>query len=436
MKKKVLARVLSIALAVGMAFPVNTTMITWAEETGEINEVEPECKESPDYKHHWGEADGLDPAPTCVEEGLEWVHCTYCGEGQSQTVSALGHDWIETEATAATCTTPGRTADRYCSRCGDTVAGEEIPALGHNWIETEETTATCTTAGHTAGKYCSRCNETVEGKDIPALGHNWVTDAPVKATCTSTGKEAGRHCTRCDVNEGGKVIAALGHSWVTDPAVAPTCTTEGKSEGNHCTRCGTVGVRQNTTPATGHKLLIVRAVGATCKKAGNTAGFRCSTCGWSNIKVVKVAHQWKDNGKKGHKCKVCGTKEAHTYGFKSGAKYNKNGTITADHKDRCTSCGRTEKHSRHNWVSAAWNKYNSCLRCSLCGLTTDNHKWKRIDNATYQCTTCKKTHKNCKDSKVASDHIWQYHNNFYLLFSKKWYECNICGKKSAEDPTK
>jgi len=59
-------------------------------------------------------------APTCTATGLtEGKHCADCGEviTAQETVSALGHDWID-----ATTEAP-----KTCTRCGAT-EGEKLPA--------------------------------------------------------------------------------------------------------------------------------------------------------------------------------------------------------------------------------------------------------------------------------------------------------------------
>ena len=126
-------------------------------------------------------------APTCTAQGYTTKTCTVCLVATKvDYVDALGHDLVDVEGLAATCTTAGYTAYKACSVCTYVEGKEEIEALGHTWTD-----ATCT-----APKTCSVCSAT-EGD---ALGHTW-TDA----TCT-----APKTCSVCSATEGD----ALGHTFV------------------------------------------------------------------------------------------------------------------------------------------------------------------------------------------------------------------------------
>ena len=121
------------------------------------------------HVHAWSDA-------TCTEP----QKCE-CGETQGE---ALGHDLVDVEALAATCTTAGYSAHKDCSRCTYTEGKEDVAALGHTWTD-----ATCA-----APKTCSVCSAT-EGE---ALGHT----PGAAATCT-----AAQTCTVC----GAELAAKLGH---------------------------------------------------------------------------------------------------------------------------------------------------------------------------------------------------------------------------------
>ena len=74
-------------------------------------------------------------ASTCTEAGSyeSVVCCTACGTEISRTtvpVDALGHDEVNNDAKAATCTEKGWNAYVTCSRC-DYTTYEEVDALGH-----------------------------------------------------------------------------------------------------------------------------------------------------------------------------------------------------------------------------------------------------------------------------------------------------------------
>ena len=81
--------------------------------------------------------------PTCTEQGYTTYTCNHCGDSyDSDYVDALGHEmgeWYET--VAPWCTTEGERR-RDCERC-DHFETETIDALGHNYVD----------------GYCTRCGE-------------------------------------------------------------------------------------------------------------------------------------------------------------------------------------------------------------------------------------------------------------------------------------
>lgn len=99
-------------------------------------------------------------SPTCTEQGYTTYTCS-CGESYvDDYVDALGHDLVQCEAKAATCTEPGWDAYETCSRC-DYSTKVEIPATGvHNYVG-----GVCTVCGETAangtlvefGRYPQTC---------------------------------------------------------------------------------------------------------------------------------------------------------------------------------------------------------------------------------------------------------------------------------------
>ena len=71
---------------------------------------------------------------TCTEAGSTTVTCNDCGETVSTTpIAATGHQNINEITEEATCTEAG-TATLTCTVCGDT-STETIPALGHNYVD-------------------------------------------------------------------------------------------------------------------------------------------------------------------------------------------------------------------------------------------------------------------------------------------------------------
>ena len=221
-------------------------------------------------------------AATCTEAGKKKLICDICREVlDTQAIPALGHQKVTDKAVAATCTEPGLTKGKHCSRCNAVLVAQEIvPALGHQKVTDKAVAATCTETGLTKGKHCSRCNAVLVAQEIvPALGHQKVTDKAVAATCTEPGLTKGKHCSRCNaVLVAQEIVPALGHQKVTDKAVAATCTETGLTKGKHCSRCNAVLVAQEIVPALGHQKVTDKAVAATCRKTGLTKGKHCSRC--------------------------------------------------------------------------------------------------------------------------------------------------------------
>ncbi len=200
----------------------------------------------------------VDYAAKCDEFGREVLKCGRCEEElDEKEIPALGHIWSDWNVyKPATCTEDGQ-KKRICTRIstdGVQCTGEHfetIPALGHVEVKDAAVAATCTTPGKTEGKHCSRCNTVLTAQtNIAALGHEEVKDAAVAATCTTPGKAEGKHCSRCNtVITAQTDIPVLGHVEVVDPAVENTLTTPGKTEGKHCSRCNEILVAQEEIPA-------------------------------------------------------------------------------------------------------------------------------------------------------------------------------------------
>ena len=142
--------------------------------------------------------------------------------------------------------------------------------------------ATCTTPGMTEGRYCSVCGEVLAGQqEIPALGHTEVIDPAIKATCTTPGKTEGKHCATCgEVFVAQKDVSATGHMAMILPAVKATCTTSGKTAGQSCMLCNTVLITQKEIPATGHtpQDSWTETLAPTFTQPGQLAKL-CSVCG-------------------------------------------------------------------------------------------------------------------------------------------------------------
>ena len=132
--------------------------------------------------------DAVVPA-SCAEEGYTLHKCA-CGYSyRTDFLTALGHDYIDHEAKAATCTEIGWAAYQTCSRCEYTTY-KEIPAKGHTpaaAVRENGIDATCTKNGsYDEVIYCSVCHaeQGRESRTIPALGHDYIDHEAKAATCT------------------------------------------------------------------------------------------------------------------------------------------------------------------------------------------------------------------------------------------------------------
>ena len=157
-------------------------------------------------------------APTCTAQGYTTHTCSVCGDSYKDTyTAALGHDYVDHEAKAATCTEIGWEAYQTCRRC-DYTTYKEIPSKGHTLaapVRENEIAPTCTVGGsYDEVVYCSVCKKELsrEAKKLDALGHDFIDHEAKAATCTEVGWEAYQTCSRCNYTT-YKEISALGHDW-------------------------------------------------------------------------------------------------------------------------------------------------------------------------------------------------------------------------------
>ena len=113
--------------------------------------------------------------PTCTEEGTDEHKCSVCHTKETKTTDAKGH----TNAAAvienkveATCTVDGRyDSVVYCSVCKAELSREAktIEKLGHDTVQHEAQAPTCTEIGWNAYETCTRCNYTTY-VELPSKG--------------------------------------------------------------------------------------------------------------------------------------------------------------------------------------------------------------------------------------------------------------------------
>ena len=138
------------------------------------------CKNNPDHTYkdnfvaptgnHQFNAWHQTKAPTCMEEGEEQHECEVCGKPETRKVDKLDHVEELRGAKEPTCTEPGYTGDKWCTR-GDHLLekGSVIPATGHHWKDNGDGTHTCPDCGATEGQPVNT-NSALELRVVDAEG--------------------------------------------------------------------------------------------------------------------------------------------------------------------------------------------------------------------------------------------------------------------------
>ncbi|MBR6252866.1 MAG: S-layer homology domain-containing protein [Clostridia bacterium] len=358
-------------------------------------------------------------AATCTAGGKTTSTCTRCGQTQSSTTPALGHDYVST-TTAATCTSPAKVTKR-CSRCGDTQTTTTGSALGHNFVVTSKVDATCTAGGKTVTT-CSRCG-LQQSSTTPALGHNYgsyvVTTA---ATCTSKGVKTST-CSRCG-DKKTESIPALGHDYKTTTTSA-TCTKAGLKV-EKCSRCG--DTKTTSIPALGHDYKTT-TTSATCTKAGSKVE-KCSRCGdTKTTSIPALGHNYKvssetpatceKSGSKVEKCTRCGDTKTTTIPA-LGHDYK-----TTETTATCTEPGRTVK---------------KCTRCGKEVVITGEplgHDYQEYSRVEPTCEKPGKIVRKCsRCGATQEESIPALGHKYSIVFDEDdhWYECDNCGHIYGKEP--
>ena len=248
-------------------------------------------------EHSWNENYTVDKPASCVEEGLESIHCSVCDmiqDGSTREIPKVEHsygDWIITEE--ATCITDG-SKEKVCSVCGDKVI-ETIIAQGHKFNEefTIDKEPSCIEEG-SKSKHCAKCDERTEVTSIPKVAHSYSDWSITKeATCTTDGSKK-KECSVCG-DTITETLPALGHEFETEFRTDrdPTCT-EGGLESRHCIRCDeTTDTR--AIPANGHSFSDWEEIAqSTCVDHGIEQR-RCNVCGVTETNELDLTdHDWED----------------------------------------------------------------------------------------------------------------------------------------------
>ncbi|MBQ8837572.1 MAG: S-layer homology domain-containing protein [Clostridia bacterium] len=258
-------------------------------------------------------------SPTCTAEGSNAYYCSRCSQTKSETVDALGHDYVTVSGKEATCTADSTVTEK-CSVCGDE-RKDDTKALGHTYEETKRTEATCSKEGSVTYK-CSVCKET-KTESLATVDHDYTKFISSSATCTTKGQST-YQCSMCSavtlVN-----VAKLGHDLKTTGG--PTCTESGKYTYT-CTRCDYTKT-STTQKALGHDVpedlddwkVVTKA---TCEQEGKLRA-KCERCKkYVYEEVEKLDHDYGDTlyitkiptssstGKYVKICENCGTEVSKT----------------------------------------------------------------------------------------------------------------------------
>lgn len=156
---------------------------------------------------------------SCTQDEIRTYECSVCHRIKTEVgKKKTGHNYeVVSPKVDATCETAGKTEEKRCKNCGDTIGGDVIPALKHDYsiLVSEKQEATCTTDGKEAEYECSKCGKHTGGEVIKATGHKFtvLVSKEQEATCTTDGKKAVYKCENCDETNGGAVIPALGHNY-------------------------------------------------------------------------------------------------------------------------------------------------------------------------------------------------------------------------------
>ena len=197
-----------------------------AEQGNQVEQTEPP------HEHTFSEW-VITQEPICTTTGTKERTCV-CGEKQTETIAALGHDYEE-RVIAPTCTEAGYTL-HTCKNCEHSYQDNEVPATGHTfseWVITQE--PICTTTG-TKERTCV-CGEK-QTETIAALGHDYE-ERVIAPTCTEAGYTL-HTCKNCEHSYQDNEVPATGHTfseWVITQE--PTSIENGIKQ-RTCTVCGAV----------------------------------------------------------------------------------------------------------------------------------------------------------------------------------------------------
>ena len=398
----------------------------------------PTFEVDPNYHVHDWVAKKIEP--TCTEVGFSWEECS-CGVKQEEAeLSELGHDFIETGRTEATCTKDG-VIEKTCSRCKE-VEQEVIQASGHVWEE-KEVVASCEIEGKTYEE-CSNCHAIQNEVTVPPLSHQmseWKIE--VEASCVTDGLQS-QECLRCGKRV-EEVLSATGHEMQEVGRIEASCTVDGVIN-KECFKCEVK--EEFIMEAIGHGVTYqVITLEPTVEKEGSYEE-RCSICDevLATGIIEKIALEYEENFTidKEPTCTESGSKSKHciTEGYENlkievteisplGHQLEEQWNVTLE--ATCTSKGTEEKHclrcgealesrelSALGHELTEWSivteptcitegaKQKECIRCEykeIEVLPATRHEMQEVERIEASCTVDGVIIKECSKCKIKEDVI-------------------------------
>ena len=167
------------------------------------------------HEHEFGEWRGAIPA-TCTEEGLKERVCS-CGEKETEVLPKREHKYSN-YLVMPNCTEQGYTL-HACPSCGDRYKDTYVDPLGHDEVEHDAQAPTCTEKGWDAYVTCSRCNYTTYN-EIPATGHTYA-ETVIDPLCMEQGYTL--HACHCGDSYKDTYVEAIGVHNFQKSDVCPGC---------------------------------------------------------------------------------------------------------------------------------------------------------------------------------------------------------------------
>ena len=210
------------------------------------------CHELDSASHEWQIVEIK--TPNCTDKGEQIYRCLICNAEKSESISALGHDFV------GEYQPDGDVHSRQCTRC------TALDSASHEWQPSTTNNPTCTEYGE-ATYTCSVCNQEKK-ESISPLGHDFTGEYQPNGDMHSIS------CSRCSATVDER------HDWqIDDIIIAPTCVDEGVVK-LVCTVCQAIG--SDTASPLGHDYA------ETPVENGYIHSYVCSRCD----KSIDESHEW------------------------------------------------------------------------------------------------------------------------------------------------